>query len=137
MASAAYNRGKSIVSKSQWEAGNLRCMLVKTGFSFDNNHDFVSDISANEATVSGYARQTPANATATVDDTNDRVDFTFDDVAYGALAAGETILGMVVFDNVGGADSARQLIAFIDVPDTPTNGGTITIDVTSPVYRRT
>lgn len=136
MASGPYNRGKLILDKTLWESGSLQVLLVTAAYTFDPDHNFVSDLTG-ELTVAGYSRQVLGSPTATEDDTNNRIDYDAVDTLFAALAAGETIHGAVIFDNTGGADSARQLICFVDVPNTPTNGGDVTIQYATPIYRRT
>jgi len=48
--------------------------------------------------------------------------------SFGALVTGQTIGSAVVYRHVGATDSANPLIAFIDLVDTPTNGGTFAVD---------
>ena len=83
---------------------------------------------ATECTVGGYARIALTSFTATEDDTNDRVNIDFADVAFGALTAGETIYGAFIYDATTDTnDTTRELIS-IDWFATaiPTNGGTFT-----------
>ena len=84
-------------------------------------------IERNEVTVAGYARQALAGEAISTNDTDDRVEYDATDVAFGALTAGETISAAVIFDQAGGADSARVLIAYLDVSDVATNGGAVTL----------
>lgn len=83
---------------------------------------------ATECSVGGYARQALASFTATEDDTNDRVNIDYGDVAFGALATGQTIIGAFVYDDtVDTNDTTRELI-YVDwfTAGVPTNGGTFT-----------
>lgn len=130
MASGLYNTGleKLLNGTIVWSSADVRCLLVKSGYTFNKDHDFVSDLTpaSNEVTVAGYARQALANESLTRDDTNDRVKFDGDDVAFGALSAGETIAAAVLYV-YNASDSAAQMVAYIDLTDTPTNGSTVTI----------
>lgn len=141
MANGVYNREKRNLANGTSnlaEAGlDLRVMLVNTGYTFNPDHNFVDNSGAGdpidqEITVGGYARQALANQTVTQDDTNDFAYLDADDAVFTALASGQTIGGAIVFDNAGGADTARFLIAFYDLTDTATNGGNVTIQWATP-----
>lgn len=91
---------------------------------------------ATECSVGGYARQTVASFTATEDDTNDRVNIDFGDVAFGALATGQTIIGAFVYDPTTDTnDTTRELVS-VDwfTAGIPTNGGTFTYAI-ADLYR--
>lgn len=132
MASSCYNRGLTIVSKTNWESGlTLKAALVKSTYTFDKDHHDMADVSANECDVASYARATVANPTATQDDTNDWVKFDLDDVAWPTLESGNTIGGMVIFEDTGAGDGDKDLIVFIDFTNTATNGGSFTVQISS------
>ncbi len=78
--------------------------------------------------VSGYARVALLSEAATEDDTNDRSNIDADNVSFGALGAGETIVGAFIFKE-GASDAAREVVAIYDLTSTPTNGGTVTVNV--------
>lgn len=138
MANAVYNKGLEELAKAttDLDASDLRLMLVKSSYTFNKDHLTVDDGSANdpashELAVGGYARQALGSETVTRDDTNDFAYLDADDVPFGALAAGETIGGAVLFRHTG-ADNTAPLIAFYDLTDTPTNGSTITVQWATP-----
>jgi hypothetical protein len=137
MASAFYNRGKAILTKALWESGNIRVLLVKSGHSFNADNDFVSDIVADECTFTNYARKTPTGMTATIDDTNDRVDFSLSNLTWTSAGGGtnNTVIAAVIYDGTSGADSTRELIAFIDFTDIVTNGADISVLFATPCLR--
>lgn len=114
---------------------DLRMGLLKTLAAHTNVADLntVADMEAHadfaELTAGGYARQALTSEAASEDDTNDRANIDSDNVAFGAISAGETIVGAFIFDNAGGADSSRNLLSIHDLASTPTNGGTITVTV--------
>jgi hypothetical protein len=97
-----------------------------------SNLDFVSSLLAlaTECSVGGYARQNLTRSNATEDDTNDRSNLDAADVAFGALAAGQTLFGSFTYDEGGGTDASRTLIS-VDwwTASVPTNGGTITVTI--------
>lgn len=101
-------------------------------------NDLLVTATASECSVVGYTRQTLASFAATEDDTNDRVNIDYADVAFGALAAGQTIIGAFIFDpTVNTNDTTRDLIS-VDwfATGVPTNGGTITYAI-ADLYRLT
>lgn len=114
------------------DAADLRMLLMKSGSPVDT-WNVVSDITpaSNELTVSGYARTALANETVVEDDTNDFAYLDADDVAFGALAAGETITWAVLYRHTG-SDATAPVYCFYDVTDTPANGSTITIVFNTP-----
>lgn len=109
-------------------SADVRCLLVKSGYTFDPDHDVVSDITpgSNELSVAGYARQTCAGEIITRVDASDRVMFDMDDVTFAALTAGQTIIAAILFIHTG-SDATAQLLAYIDIADTATNGGDVVI----------
>ena len=72
---------------------DIRVLLVKVGYVFNPDHDFVADLTpgSNELTVAGYARQALGTQTTALDDTNDRATADAADPDFGALTLGETI----------------------------------------------
>lgn len=138
MASNVFTRAVTEMSDGTytWLSSTIKGMLVKSGYTPNVDHDFVSDgAGANELTVSGYTggfagagRKTLASKTITTVDGSDRSEFSSAGLSWTALAAGETIEAVVLIFETGGADSAARVIAYCDVTDTPTNGGDVTIN---------
>lgn len=130
MADLVTNKGKYelFTGDANLDAADLRVALVKTTPpTVDTN--FMADIT--EVAVSGYARQTLTGETVTEDDTNDFAYLDATDPTFAALAAGETVLGMVLFRHTG-ADATAPVYAFYDLTDTPTNGGDIGVTFATP-----
>jgi hypothetical protein len=120
-----YNRSKGRL----FVAGDdLRVMLVTSSYTFNPDHDFVADVVANEiAGASGYARQALTSEALTIDDTNDRVALTADNVAFGALGTGASPAAAIVYRHVTN-DSDGVLLAYLDfAAPIPTNGSTFTL----------
>lgn len=141
MANGVYNRLKRNLANGTAnlaEAGlDLRVMLVNSTYTFDPDTTFIDNGGAadpvdKEISVGGYARQLLANQTVTEDAANDFAYMDADDAVFTALVAGQTIGGAVIFDNAGGADTARFALAFYDLTDTATNGGNVTIQWATP-----
>lgn len=101
-------------------ASVVRCLLVRSTSTYAPNkdHDFVSDLTnLVEITVASYARQTVANKAVNIDDANDRLELDFDDIAFGALESGQTVLALIFYQQLGGDDTTPAddpLIAYID-----------------------
>lgn len=133
MANGVYNKGKYVIANAgaNLASADLRVLLVNSAYSFDADHNFVSDVSANEISVGGYARSALDNKILTEDDTNDFAYLDADDEVFTSLASGQTIGGAILY-LFNAADSAAALIAFYDVTDTPTNGGNVTIQWAAP-----
>jgi hypothetical protein len=132
MANLVYNRGKQLLATAgvNLASADLRLLLTQAAYTANADHNFVSDVTS-EVSVSGYARQALANKTVTEDDTNDFAYLDADDVAFAGLASGQTVGGAVLY-LYNAADSAAPVIAFYDLTDTATNGGTITVQWATP-----
>lgn len=124
MADGLYNRGLDEPGGGQWASGTWKFMLTKAGYTFNKDHDFVSDLS-NEVTGSGYARVTAGSKTRTIDDTNDRITYDCADPAFGSIVTGETVTAMELFRFVTN-DADSILFGYYDLPDTATNGSAFT-----------
>jgi len=131
MASNLYNPGleKLLDGTIDFENDTINVLLVDTNHSFDKTHDFVDDIVANEASGTGYARKTLANAAIALDAANDRVEFDADNPSYTALDAG-TIAAAIIFKQVTN-DADSPLIAQIDFADLVTNGSDVELQINS------
>lgn len=126
-----YNRGifEVVNQTTNLDTGPIQLLLLNSAAVFNRDDDFVSTIAANEIATTGYTRQTLANTTITLDDTNDRVTYDADDVTWAALgpAVGGPVVGFaVVFRNTG-ADGTSPLLINYDLVDTQTNGSAFTI----------
>lgn len=135
MASAWYNKGKAVVMDGTVDLVNdtIKVILVTSSYSFNADHDFADDVSANEISVTGYTggfngagRKTLASKTVTVDNTNDRAYFDAADLTWTSLGAGATVGGAVLVKEITN-DAATPLIGFIDFSDTATNGNDFTV----------
>jgi len=90
-------------------ANTYKAMLVGTGYIFNEEDDFLDDISGNEISGTGYAdgfagagRKTLSSKTLTLDTVNNRVVWTFDDLTWSAIDAG-VFNAMVIFYQPAGA----------------------------------
>lgn len=135
MANGVYNRGKyEILSGGTvWGSSDVRMLLVKSSYTFDATHNYVSDVVAASAEISvaGYARVALTSEAVTEDDSNSRAYGDADDVTFAALTAGQTIGGAVLFRHTG-VDATAPVLGFIDLADTPTSGVAFIVQFAAP-----
>lgn len=120
-------------------ANKYRCMLLTACYTFplagaSLDDDTVTAFLAgtpNEASVSGYARQTlTSGGTTGPDDSNDRAAVQFNKATFSSLATGETIVAaaLIWVASAGAPNDANDMVAAAyDLTDTPTNGGNIEV----------
>jgi hypothetical protein len=106
----------------------LRVLLLKSSYSFNPDHEFVSDLvpATNEVTGTGYSRQTLASKVVSKDDVNDCGKFTFANVVFTAINVGA--IAHAVFYKFVTDDSASILLWHADYQKT-SNGGNLTLQV--------
>jgi hypothetical protein len=129
MADIIYNGGLDRLR--DFTTGTFKFLLLKgSGYTVDKDHDFVANLTpgTNEVSAGGYARQTAASKTRTVDDTNDRIFYSCANLAFGSIAVGQTVTGMVLYQEVTG-DADSVLIAYYDLVDTPTTGSLFAVTI--------
>jgi hypothetical protein len=86
-------------------AGALRALLLRStgSYTFNPDHDFVSDLFSNggvEISVPSYTRKTLTTVQWTLDDTNDYTVLKFDNIPYGNLETGQTVVACVIFEPI-------------------------------------
>lgn len=126
MASFVTNRGARDLSVATpgtqitWASDTIKARLVAS--SFTPNRD--------DTSMTGYTAigtdQTLGSKTFTEDTTNDRIVYDAADPTWTAVAGGSTVGWVVIFKFVTN-DAGSTPIAVIDVTDTATNGGDITV----------
>lgn len=126
MASFTTNRGSRDLSVGTsgtaitWASDTIKVRLVAS--SVTPNKD--------DTSMTGYTAigtdQTLGSKTFTEDTTNDRIVYDAADSTWSAVAGGSTVGWIVVFKFVTN-DAGSTPIAVIDVTDTPTNGGDLTV----------
>lgn len=148
MASSVHQHSKSAIAEGtlilRTDSG-VKLMLLKSTYDAQDNPDvdFVDSGGANdpidhECDATGYTggfggagRKALANRAMNIDDANNRVEFDFDDVAFGSLGGGtnNTLGGVGLIKEVTN-DAASPFVAYDDVSsNVTTNGGTITYQV--------
>lgn len=126
MANILYTKGieQALTAQADLDAAGtvIRCLLERSTSTYSPNkdHDFLDSFTTGggvEISVASYARQTVANKAVNIDDANDRVEWDFDDIAFGSLESGQTADALIFYVQIGGDDSTPAndpLIAYID-----------------------
>jgi hypothetical protein len=122
-----YNRAKKRLLSAELNlaTADLRALLLSS-YTFNPDHDFVAQVVATELSGGGYARATVTGETFLEDDAGDRGRMQLPQLAFGAIATGQTIAGLVLFEHTG-SDATATLIAWYPTAPTPTDGS-------SPVF---
>lgn len=132
MASNIYNNGllKVLDRTVDYVSDNVAVLLVGNTYTFDESHEFVSNISdeAVNDTGSGYARQSLASKTITLNTSANAVVFDCADISYTAITTTNTLAGAIIYKD-SGTDSTSDLVAFIDFADIVTNGSDIDLQI--------
>lgn len=125
---------KALVGSSDW-AGATVIEALLVGASFAGNKataQVYTDLTLNELSGTGYTggfggsgRKALASRTITVAASN-LIQLDAADVTWSAINAG-TIAGILIGQKGSASDATAIPLAFIDLTDTPTNGGDITI----------
>lgn len=134
MADIVTNRGKFRLGTggTVWTSATIKAGLLKSSAAPTADDNFVADVVAGSAeiSVSGYARVTVTSPTATENDTNDRLELDCADLVFAGLAAGQTVGWVFIYHEVTN-DADSPVLALLDIADTPTNGGDLTIQISA------
>lgn len=115
----------------------IKTLLVTSQYSAARTDTVVDAGGANdpvdaEINVTGYTRgwggagrKALASKTIVVDQANNRAEFSAGNLTWATLGSGATIAAMLVVKEGVSNDTTSRLIAYLDVTDTPTNGGDI------------
>lgn len=104
--------------------------------------NFVSDLAGAGCTevttgaVASYARQALTGEAASEVDASDKALIDCDDVAFGALETGATVVGYFLYV-YNASDAAAALLGVVDLTSTPTNGSTFTVTTASGIIELT
>jgi hypothetical protein len=133
MASGWYNSGARQVADRTIDpvADTIKVMLVTSSYTPDPDHVTVSQVT-NELSGTGYAggfagagRKTLAGKAWSTDTTNNRVNWTFNQVTWSAINAGAPKYAIVIKEITN--DAGSQLIGYLDLGTQSTNGGDFSI----------
>lgn len=150
MTDFTFNIAKGAVAEKIRDGANIGVLLLKTAEADATLKRYATVAAmlaagggtANvEANFTNYVRKTSANGTlaVSVDNANDRVDVDMPDLTWTSAggAANNTLVKLVVFEDVGGSDATRVPLTAHDYPEV-TSGGDITAQVAaSGFYRAT
>jgi hypothetical protein len=114
-------------------------MLMTSAHDFDaaSASEYVSDVVADEAAPTSYARTALAFASAITIDSNGRAQITWTDTSFGLLggAVDDTLGGCYVFDATGNDATSRLLYAVPFTTPETTDGTEVIIRWTNPTTR--
>ena len=122
MASALYDKGREgfLDGSIDWDTGDIRCVLVRSAYTFNAAHDFLDDITTGNENgrSAALASKTVTSGVADAADTT---------LTATAAAASNAI---VIFQHTG-SDASARLIAYIDtatgLPFTPSVSQVVSI----------
>lgn len=128
MATVVYNRFKARLASGDldWDADTIGVLLAQPAYVPNPDHNLVNEVT-NELTGGTYVRKNLTTKVVTEDDANDRASMDADDITWAALAtvaAGQQIRYLVYYEDVGGTDATRHLIAAVQLPADVTTDGT-------------
>lgn len=131
MASSWYNHGGELIANGtiNLNSATLKCMLVRDTYTFNTDHEHVSDINTYELSVTGYTggyggagRKTLGSRTFGHDDTNDYATMDASDLAaWTSLGTGQTIAAAVIIVE-GTSDSDSHPLFYVDFTDVAAGG---------------
>lgn len=139
MPSFVYNKAAEELANGTIDllTDTIKTMLVTSQYSPVRTDLVVDAGGANDAVdaeinVTGYTRgwggsgrKTLGTKVVVVDQANNRAEFSAANLTWTTLGTGATIAAMVVIKEGVSNDTTSRLIAYLDVTDTPTNGGDI------------
>lgn len=124
-------------------SNTIKVMLVTSQYTAARTDLVVDAGGANdpvdaEINVTGYTRgwggagrKTLTGKSVLVDQAQNRAEFSAGNLTWTALGTGATIAAMLVIKEGVSNDTTSRLIAYLDVTDTPTNGGDISFTFNS------
>jgi hypothetical protein len=139
MASFVYNKAAEELANGTIDllADTIKVMLVTSQYTAARTDLVVDAGGANdpvdaEINVSGYTRgwnqsgrKSLASKAIAVDQANNRAEFSAGNLTWTTLGSGATIAAQILIKEGVSNDTTSRLIAYLDVTDTPTNGGDI------------
>jgi hypothetical protein len=117
------------------DTNTIKIALFKTDPTATADMNFMSELTpgTNECDATNYVRKTVTLAAAE-NDTDDKAYLTISgNLTWTALggASNNTVVAAALMKDAGGADSANLFIAWLDITNTPTNGGDFILSWTS------
>lgn len=140
MANRLYNAGLRDLFKNGRTIDNAtyKALLVRSTSTYSPNKDddTISGMTGLvEISVASYTRQTIANPTVVEVDASDAVKIDFDDIAFGTLESGQTVLAIIIYRHVTN-DTDSVPLAYIDTDSggllpRALGGGSFTVQINS------
>jgi hypothetical protein len=136
MTTLATNEGiESILDRNiDLAADTIKAMLVGTGYTENKDHQFIDEGGANDAIdhrIAGTTDQTIGSKVTGKDNTGDFGYFDGADPVFTAVPGGATVAKVVIYKDTG-VTTTSKILGTLDVTDTATNGGDITIQFATP-----
>lgn len=124
MADILYDSG--LDDWKDWATGGaFSWLLLNAAHVPDRTIQYISDLPAgSELTTSGYARQTAASMTRSVDTALHRITYDCGDPSFGPLQTGATV-GFVLLARKTGADNTSRLLALYQIAAYSTDGSVL------------
>jgi hypothetical protein len=134
MANLTMNEGiKCVIDRTiDLAADTIKAMLVSSVYTPNKDDQFIDTGGASDAVDARIGTdQTLGSKTIAKDTASDFAYLDVADPTWTAVAGGSTIVGVVIYKDTG-TPTTSKILAYIDVTDTPTNGGDITLQVATP-----
>lgn len=129
MATEWMNAGMAELMTSGATGKTFDAILVNATDTLDQSGNrFISDISANELSATGYARVALTNVTITESQNSHALVFSSDDITFPLVGAGQTAAAAYIAIRHADGDSASKLVIRIDDTNVLTSGGDIIIE---------
>lgn len=103
-----------------WASAGLKVMLLTASYTYNIDHDFVSDVNFFEVSGTGYTggyggsgRKTLASPVRTVDDTNNIIKYTGNNLTWSSVTL-TNVRYAAIIKEVGGLESSSELWALVD-----------------------
>jgi len=137
MPSLVFNTGKALDGRSLWTSGNYDFAIMRNDYVENADQATMTAVLAAGTEATGYSRAPVPTPARTIDNTNDRVDYAFADILLSAIASGQTIAGVLIYDaTIDTNDGTRIPIAYLEFSsDLVANGGDVTISDAPPGFR--
>ncbi len=131
-----------------WDTGTtIRAMLIRqVPGTINRTRTTVAQLISDgfvEITASGYSRQTVTNKQVYLNNTTHEAEYRGDNLNFGNIAVGQTVVGVLFFVRVGASDDANNDIPVAYIDETsdnslpmPTGNGAFVVNAPSNGYFR-
>jgi hypothetical protein len=136
MANLFYNEAKESITDRNIDllSDTLKVMLVDSVYTPNADHQFIDEAGASDAVdarLAGTTDQTLGTKAIGKDTSGDFAYFDAADSLFTAVTTGQTAVAAIVYKDTG-TPTTSKMICYLDIPDTPTNGGDITLQYAAP-----